>query len=102
MAKPQVKLRPGSLATPRCFCTGACSAMSTVCVLVSGGLDSGVLLASVLRDSSSVQPVYVRAGMAWEEVERLWLNRFVRALAAPEMLPIREIELSATDIYGSH
>src|SRR5438105_9619199 len=76
--------------------------MSTVCVLVSGGLDSGVLLASVLRDSSAAQPVYVRAGMAWEDVERLWLDRFVTALGAPELLPVREIQLLATDIYGSH
>ena len=34
-----------------------------VCVLASGGLDSGVLLAELSRDFASVFPLYVRAGL---------------------------------------
>jgi 7-cyano-7-deazaguanine synthase len=40
--------------------------------------------------------------MAWEGVERRWLARFVDALGSPQVLPIHEIQLSATDIYGGH
>ena len=61
--------------SPDCYRTGAPYVVSRVCALVSGGLDSGVLLANLLRDGSTVQPIYVRAGMAWEGVERRWLVR---------------------------
>ena len=40
----------------------------TVCVLVSGGLDSDVLAAELAR-RGPVVPVYVRQGLAWEAVE---------------------------------
>lgn len=76
--------------------------MSTVCALLSGGLDSAVMLASLLRDGSAVQPIYVRTGMVWETIERRWLDRFVEALGSSQVLAVREIELSAADVYGRH
>ncbi|MGH9195287.1 MAG: 7-cyano-7-deazaguanine synthase [Acidimicrobiia bacterium] len=49
---------------------------SAVAVLVSGGLDSAVLLVDqALR--APVQPVYIKAGLAWEPVEREYLDRFL-------------------------
>jgi 7-cyano-7-deazaguanine synthase in queuosine biosynthesis len=43
--------------------------MSTA-VLLSGGLDSAVLLAEEAA-ADTVQPIYVSVGLAWEEAERL-------------------------------
>jgi 7-cyano-7-deazaguanine synthase len=48
-------------------------------VLFSGGLDSAVLLAREL-ENGPVQPIHVRAGLAWEEAEA---RAIVRILAAP-------------------
>ena len=42
-------------------------------VLLSGGLDSAVLLAEEAA-RGDVQPVYVAAGLAWESAERATLE----------------------------
>jgi hypothetical protein len=34
-----------------------------VCVLTSGGLDSGVLIAEIAKEFSQVHPVYIRCGL---------------------------------------
>ncbi|MBI4213218.1 MAG: 7-cyano-7-deazaguanine synthase [Chloroflexi bacterium] len=73
-----------------------------MCVLVSGGLDSAVLTWYGMQDGSEVQPVYVRTGMKWEEVERRWLGRFLEAISSPRLLPLRELAFPLGDIYGSH
>lgn len=38
-------------------------------ILVSGGLDSAILLAESLSTQRAVQPLYVRCGLYWEDVE---------------------------------
>jgi len=75
---------------------------SPVCVLVSGGVDSAVLVWRALQDGSDVQPVYVRAGMAWEEVEHSCLKRYLGAIASPSLRPLRTLSLPLNDVYGSH
>ena len=52
-------------------------------MLVSGGLDSAVLLAEAVRVYSAVHPLYVRAGLLWETVEQIYLHRFLAAIATP-------------------
>ncbi len=71
-------------------------------VLISGGLDSAVLLAELVRGGQTVQPLYVRSGLRWEGVERYWLQRFVAAIADPRVLPLAQLVLPATDLYGAH
>ncbi|MBA4062878.1 MAG: 7-cyano-7-deazaguanine synthase [Isosphaera sp.] len=71
-------------------------------VLVSGGLDSAVLLAEAARAYPAVVPLYVRTGLAWEGVERQHLDRFVRALAAPAVRPVVTLEQPVADLYGDH
>jgi 7-cyano-7-deazaguanine synthase len=56
----------------------------------------------MMQDGSEVQPVYVRTGMVWEEVERMWLGRFLEAIAAPRLRPLRTLEFPLQDIYGAH
>ena len=72
------------------------------CVLVSGGLDSAVLLRETLRRHRIVQPLYVRAGLRWEGIERDCLRRFLRALRAPGLLPLETIEVPMADLYRGH
>jgi 7-cyano-7-deazaguanine synthase len=71
-------------------------------VLVSGGLDSSVLLAELVRRGNVVQPIYVRSGLRWEAVERYWLRRFLRALRAPRLHRLVELTLPAADLYRAH
>ena len=52
-------------------------------VLVSGGLDSAVLLAEAVRVYPAVHPLYVRVGSFWEGAEESHLRRFLAAVAGP-------------------
>lgn len=71
-------------------------------VLVSGGLDSAVLLAEAARHYPAVHPLYVRTGLLWEPVERAHLDRFLAAVRAPQLRPLHVLDLPVTDVYGSH
>ena len=73
--------------------------MPDVAVLCSGGLDSAVLVACEAQ-SSIVQPVYVRSGLAWEQEERALLQRLLAS--APytnRVTPLATVTLDATDVY---
>jgi 7-cyano-7-deazaguanine synthase len=76
----------------------------TVCVLTSGGLDSGVLIAELAREYSRVQPVYVRCGLFWEQAERYWLRRFLRQLRGiySHIQPLKILSMDLREIYGDH
>jgi 7-cyano-7-deazaguanine synthase len=50
-------------------------------LLISGGLDSCILLGHLLRTGQSVQPIYVRTGLAWEPEECRALDAFFAAIA---------------------
>jgi 7-cyano-7-deazaguanine synthase len=75
---------------------------SPLAVLVSGGLDSSVLLGRSLDDHPAVHPLYIRTGLAWEEVELAHLRRFLAALARPALRPLVVLDLPARDLYGDH
>ena len=72
------------------------------CVLVSGGLDSAVLMARLLRAGGQVRPLYVRCGLTWEAAELYWLRRLLRALRSPRLLPLTVVWLPMRSLYGSH
>lgn len=71
-------------------------------VLVSGGLDSAILLAHLLDQEQSVQPFYVRSHLAWEETELAWLRRYLAAVARPALAPLVILDLPLADVYGTH
>lgn len=73
-----------------------------VAVLLSGGLDSCVLLAEQAAQSKMVHPIYVRQELVWEHVERHWVRQFLGALRSFNIEPLREIELPVRDVYNSH
>ena len=49
-------------------------------VLVSGGIDSAVLLGEALAVRPAVYPLYIRTGANWELAESEHLARFLRAV----------------------
>ena len=71
-------------------------------VLVSGGLDSAILLAEACRRHPAVHPLYVRFGLAWEDVELAHLRRFLAALNTPVLKQLVLLEMPVADIYGTH
>lgn len=68
-------------------------------VLLSAGLDSSVLAASEAR-SSRVHPIYVSAGLAWEQSE---LDALDRLLAQPpfagHLAPLARLSFTVQDLY---
>jgi len=70
--------------------------------LASGGLDSAILVAELVSDGREVTPVYVRFGLAWEDVEARHLERFLASLPDPNLKPLVVLDLPVADIYGGH
>ena len=71
-------------------------------VLVSGGLDSAILLGESLGRLEAVHPLYVRQGLFWEKVELAYLRRFCEAIQAPGLQPRVILDLPVADLYGTH
>src|SRR5262245_58455172 len=82
------------------FATAATAA--PLAVLVSGGLDSAILLGEAAGRFPAVHPLYVQNGLAWEAVELVHLRRFLAALRAPAVRPLHVLALPVTDLYGDH
>jgi 7-cyano-7-deazaguanine synthase len=74
----------------------------SVCVLVSGGLDSCVMLAVLARRYRKVYPVFVRQGLVWEAVELRSLEQFLRAAEISRVQPLTVLDLPVRDLYGKH
>jgi 7-cyano-7-deazaguanine synthase len=67
-------------------------------VLVSGGLDSAVLLAHEAAQYD-VRPVYVRSGLVWEAAELGMLSRLLATPAVAAVRPLSVIDLPLHDVY---
>jgi len=68
-------------------------------VLLSGGLDSAVLLAEEAADDE-VQPIYISVGLAWEAAEREALRHFLAGGFLPSTVrPLVELTVDMTDVY---
>src|SRR5262249_5752931 len=70
-------------------------------VLLSGGLDSAVLLAEEAA-RGEVQPIYVSVGLAWEAAERAAVDAFLRAAALPAARPLAALSVDMTDVYAAN
>ncbi len=71
-------------------------------VLVSGGLDSAILLAEATRAYPAVFPLYVRTGAYWEAVESAYLSHFLDAIRTPTLHPLTILDQPVADVYGMH
>lgn len=78
--------------------------MSTA-VLLSGGLDSAVLLADEAARapaSDSVQPIYVGAGLSWEDAERATVARLLdHAALRGRTRPLVALSVDMRDVYAA-
>lgn len=72
--------------------------MAPPVVLFSSGLDSAVLLADAAARYGSVQPVYVRAGLAWEAQEHESARRFLDAVHI-DARPLATLTVDMRDVY---
>lgn len=74
----------------------------SVCALVSGGLDSCVMLAALARRYRKVYPVFIRQGLVWEAAELAHLRKFLRAAEIPHVQSLTVLDLAVRDLYGAH
>ena len=73
-----------------------------VAVLASGGLDSAVLVAELLRQGRSVHPIYLRFGLTWERTEEAHLRRFLDTLTSPAPEALVVLHAPIASVYGTH
>ena len=75
---------------------------STIGLMLSGGLDSAILLAHLLEEGYRVQPIYVSIGCNWEAMERQAVDDFVGALDRDEIAPVVDLAMPGGELYGQH
>lgn len=71
-------------------------------ILVSGGIDSAVLVGESLERYDAVYPLYVRCGLYWEAVELNHLHDFLEAISRPALKSLHILEMPVTDLYAAH
>jgi 7-cyano-7-deazaguanine synthase len=81
--------------------TGNKRASGRVACLCSGGLDSSVMLVELAKNYSEVTPLYVSCGLAWEEAETRFLERFLKVQELPSIRPVQVLDFNMRDVYGS-
>src|SRR3984893_8035686 len=75
--------------------------MSGTAVLLSGGLDSAVLLADEAT-RGDVQPIYVSVGLAWEAAERAMVSQFLaQAHFSGRVRPLVSLSVDMRDVYAA-
>lgn len=75
---------------------------STTGLLFSGGLDSAILLVSLLAEHRRVQPIYVRAGLRWEAAEEPAARAYLDAIDSPAVDPLVTIDSPMASLLGQH
>lgn len=78
------------------------TAASTIGVLVSGGLDSCILLSRLLHSGRRVQPFFVRSQLVWEQAELAAVEEYLTAVAAPDLAELVVLDLPVSDLYQGH
>lgn len=75
---------------------------ATMGLLMSGGLDSAILLVQLLEHGWRVQPFYVRTRCLWQAEEIAAVHNFLAAVNRPDLQPLVELELPVDDLYADH
>ena len=71
-------------------------------LLLSGGLDSCILLGRLLDEGHRVQPFYIRSGLVWQHEELHAAGCFLRAVSCPQLADLVVLDLPLGDLYGDH
>jgi len=74
----------------------------SVAILLSGGMDSAILLSESLTQGAIVHPLYVRCGLRWEEDELAGVQRLLAAMVVPNLRPLVLLDAPVADLYGRH
>jgi 7-cyano-7-deazaguanine synthase len=85
---------------------------ASIGLLLSGGLDSAILLHQLLDQGWRVQPFYVRSGCVWQPFELRAVTELLAALATPKLAPsglaapklgkLVELDMPVDDLYAGH
>ncbi len=70
--------------------------------MLSGGLDSAILLAHLVEQGMRVQPFYIETGCVWQKAERGAVEQFIDVLASDRVEPVVDLQLPIADLYGTH
>ncbi len=79
-----------------------CHSNETTGLLLSGGLDSAILLAEFVKQDARVQPFYIETGCVWQTEERRSLELFIDALDNAFVEPVVDLKMPIADLYGKH
>lgn len=71
-------------------------------LLLSGGLDSSILLGRLLREGHRVQPFYIRSQLVWQREELRAAERLLQALSCPRLEDLLVLDLPLEDLYKDH
>lgn len=76
--------------------------LHTTGLLLSGGIDSTILLSQLLSHGWRVRPFYVLTGCAWQNEELDTVHRLLSKLQQPHLEPLVELEMPVDDLYDDH
>lgn len=71
-------------------------------LLLSGGLDSCILLGYLLGQGHRVQPLHIRSDLAWQAEELRAIDGFLTRIASPAVARLVVLDLPLGDLYGNH
>lgn len=71
-------------------------------VLLSGGIDSAVLVDQLLSRGDFVVPFHVRTGCAWQACELAATERFLFQIARTGLTDLVVLDMPLADLYGDH
>jgi 7-cyano-7-deazaguanine synthase len=74
----------------------------TIGLLLSGGVDSAVLLDQLLERGWRVVPFYVRTGCLWQAAELAAVEQFVDVMARTGLEQLVVLDMPLADLYGEH
>lgn len=74
----------------------------SVCVLLSGGIESSCVLVSALKRYKAVYPVYIQKGFFWEKDEIKAVKALLKSHGTPALKPLFLLAVPLKDIYGKH
>jgi 7-cyano-7-deazaguanine synthase len=84
-------------ATPR-----DASPTPTIGLLLSGGLDSAILLGHLLGEGRRVRPFYLLSGCVWQDRELQAVRKFCAQLAQPNLGEVVMLGMPVDDLYDDH
>ncbi|MBI3358742.1 MAG: 7-cyano-7-deazaguanine synthase [Nitrospirae bacterium] len=74
----------------------------SVLVLVSGGIDSAVLVWELSGRFDRVVPLYIQSGFFWEKAEIYHLRQYLRKIKSESIAKLQKIDLPIRNIYPPH